>query len=116
LLLSSDDAPYLFSSLKRIVLDELHALVTSKRGDLSLGLARLWRLAPQATTVGLSATVAEPDDLRRYLMPQADGTERMADLVIADAALRPLSKCSTPRSDCHGRATWRAMRSVKSTI
>ena len=48
LLLSSDDAPFLFSSLKRIVLDELHALVTSKRGDLlSLGLARLWRLAPR---------------------------------------------------------------------
>ena len=50
LLLSSDDAPFLFSSLRRIVLDELHALVTSKRGDLlSLGLARLWRLAPQIT-------------------------------------------------------------------
>ena len=48
LLLSSDDAPFLFSSLKRIVLDELHALVTSKRGDLlSLGLARLWQLAPR---------------------------------------------------------------------
>ena len=46
LLLSSDDAPFLFSSLRRVVLDELHALVTSKRGDLlSLGLARLWRLA-----------------------------------------------------------------------
>lgn len=91
LLLSSDDAPYLFSSLKRIVLDELHALVTSKRGDLlSLGLARLWRLAPQATTVGLSATVAEPDDLRRYLMPQQSGAERMADLVIADAGAAPI--------------------------
>ena len=91
LLLSSDDAPYLFSSLKRIVLDELHALVTSKRGDLlSLGLARLWRLAPQVTTVGLSATVAEPDDLRRYLMPQANATEAMADLVIADAGAAPL--------------------------
>ncbi len=38
LLLASADAPFLFSSLKRIVLDELHALVTSKRGDLlSLG-------------------------------------------------------------------------------
>ena len=48
LLLSSDDAPFLFASLERIVLDELHALVTSKRGDLlSLGLARLWRLAPE---------------------------------------------------------------------
>ena len=47
LLLASADAPYLFGSLKRVVLDELHALVTSKRGDLlSLGLARLWRLAP----------------------------------------------------------------------
>jgi ATP-dependent Lhr-like helicase len=91
LLLSSDDAPYLFSSLKRIVLDELHALVTSKRGDLlSLGLARLWRLAPQATTVGLSATVAEPDDLRRYLMPQASGAQNMADLVIADAGAAPI--------------------------
>ncbi|WP_298280203.1 DEAD/DEAH box helicase, partial [uncultured Bradyrhizobium sp.] len=32
LLLASDDAPFLFSSLKRVVLDELHALVTSKRG------------------------------------------------------------------------------------
>ena len=91
LLLSSDDAPYLFSSLKRIVLDELHALVTSKRGDLlSLGLARLWRLAPQATAVGLSATVAEPDDLRRYLMPQMSAAQNMADLVIADAGAAPI--------------------------
>jgi ATP-dependent Lhr-like helicase len=91
LLLSSDDAPYLFSSLKRVVLDELHALVTSKRGDLlSLGLARLWRLAPQVTAVGLSATVAEPDDLRRYLMPQASGAQNMADLVIADAGAAPI--------------------------
>lgn len=91
LLLSSDDAPFLFSSLKRVVLDELHALVTSKRGDLlSLGLARLWRLAPQVTTVGLSATVAEPDDLRRYLMPQVSGAQSMADLVIADAGAAPI--------------------------
>ena len=62
LLLSSDDAPFLFSSLKRIVLDELHALVTSKRGDLlALGLARLWRLAPRMRSIGLSATVAKPE-------------------------------------------------------
>src|SRR3989304_652322 len=34
LLLASPDAPYLFSTLRRVVLDELHALVSSKRSDL----------------------------------------------------------------------------------
>ncbi|MCW1994514.1 ATP-dependent Lhr-like helicase [Bradyrhizobium diazoefficiens] len=91
LLLSSDDAPFLFSSLKRIVLDELHALVTSKRGDLlSLGLARLWRLAPQIRAIGLSATVAEPDQLARFLVPQPGDKEVAADIVIAGGAAPPL--------------------------
>ncbi len=91
LLLSSDDAPYMFSSLKRIVLDELHALVTSKRGDLlALGLARLWHLAPQATAIGLSATVADPESLCRFLVPQKPDEPRAADLVIADAGAAPI--------------------------
>ncbi len=91
LLLSSDDAPFLFSSLKRIVLDELHALVTSKRGDLlALGLARLWQLAPHATTIGLSATVALPDDLRRYLVPQNQTRKNLADMIVADAGAAPI--------------------------
>src|SRR6266851_5565407 len=85
LLLASADAPYLFGSLKRVVLDELHALVTSKRGDLlALGLARLFTLAPELASVGLSATVAEPDDLRRFLVAQPEGGDvAMADLVVA---------------------------------
>lgn len=46
LLLASPDAPHLFGDLRRVVLDELHALSVSKRGDLlSLGLARLRSLA-----------------------------------------------------------------------
>ncbi|WP_442893418.1 ligase-associated DNA damage response DEXH box helicase [Bradyrhizobium sp.] len=91
LLLSSDDAPFLFSSLKRIVLDELHALVTSKRGDLlSLGLARLWRLAPQMRAIGLSATVAEPESLARFLVPQREGAADAADIVVAGGAARPV--------------------------
>src|SRR6187401_193542 len=54
LLLSTADGPFLFGSLRRIVLDELHSLVMSKRGDLlALDLARLYRLAPQMTAVGL---------------------------------------------------------------
>jgi ATP-dependent Lhr-like helicase len=91
LLLSSDDAPFLFSSLKRIVLDELHALVTSKRGDLlSLGLARLWKLAPKLRAIGLSATVAEPDSLARFLVPQTDGEVLSADIVVAGGAAQPV--------------------------
>jgi ATP-dependent helicase Lhr and Lhr-like helicase len=91
LLLASDDAPYLFSSLKRIVLDELHALVTSKRGDLlSLGLARLWRIAPELRAIGLSATVAEPEQLARFLMPQHQGKPTSADIVVAGGAAAPI--------------------------
>ncbi|MGO3927208.1 ligase-associated DNA damage response DEXH box helicase [Rhodopseudomonas pseudopalustris] len=98
LLLASDDAPHLFGTLRRVVLDELHALVTSKRGDLlSLGLARLWRLAPQLRMVGLSATVAEPEQLARFLVPQhrspapASGEgEQRADIVVAGGAAQPI--------------------------
>jgi len=90
LLLASADAPYLFGSLKRIILDELHALVTSKRGDLlSLDLARLFRLAPQLTGVGLSATVAEPDDLCRFMVPQRAGEQNRADLIVAAGGAAP---------------------------
>src|SRR5262249_57739166 len=83
LLLASADAPYLFGTLKRVVLDELHALVTSKRGDLlSLGLARLFRIAPDLASIGLSATVAEPEELCRFMVPQRDGSAR-ADLLLS---------------------------------
>jgi ATP-dependent Lhr-like helicase len=90
LLLASADAPFLFGTLKRVVLDELHSLTTSKRGDLlSLGLARLFALAPGLTTVGLSATVAEPDELCRFLVPQPMTGAARADLVIAQAGAQP---------------------------
>src|SRR6202043_175092 len=92
LLLSSDDAPFLFSSLKRIVLDELHALVTSKRGDLlSLGLARLFRLAPDLASTGLSATVAEPEELTRFMVPQGGGaaSSARAELIVAEGGAAP---------------------------
>ena len=89
LLLASADAEPLFADLKRIVLDELHALAGSKRGDLlSLGLARLRRLAPGVQTVGLSATVADPDTLRRWLVPQG-GEGEMGEMVVADPGAAP---------------------------
>ncbi|HUN48288.1 MAG TPA: ligase-associated DNA damage response DEXH box helicase [Stellaceae bacterium] len=68
LLLSYPAAPQIFAGLKAVIIDELHALAGSKRGDLlSLGLARLVRLAPTHRRIGLSATVAWPDDLAAYL-------------------------------------------------
>lgn len=89
LLLASADAPYLFGSLRRVVLDELHALVTSKRGDLlALGLARLFTLAPDLVTVGLSATVKDPLDLARFLTPQNREAEPAA-IVVAEAGAKP---------------------------
>src|SRR5690349_15321706 len=103
LLLATADAPYLFGTLKRVVLDELHSLVTSKRGDLlSLGLARLFALAPRLTTVGLSATVAEPDELCRYLVPQPPGGQARADLVVAQAGAQP----QVAMLDSEGHLPW----------
>ena len=62
LLIAAKDAGRFFEDLRYVVLDELHSLVTSKRGHLlSLGLARLRRLLPGLQTIGLSATVADPD-------------------------------------------------------
>ncbi|MDB5593548.1 MAG: dependent helicase, Lhr family [Hyphomicrobiales bacterium] len=83
LLLASPDSHTVFATVRRVVLDELHAMVTSKRGDLlALDLARLRSIAPGMTAVGLSATVRDPDELRRYLVAQ-DGEPRMAALVTA---------------------------------
>ena len=91
LLLASADAPFLFKSLKRIVLDELHALVTSKRGDLlSLGLARLFRMAPDIRVIGLSATVADPESLSRFLVPQTANESVGADLVVTTGGAAPI--------------------------
>ncbi len=91
LLIAARDAGTFFEDLETVVFDELHALVTSKRGDLlALGLARLRAIAPGIRTVGLSATVAEPDDLRAWLVAQAPGEPpRLADLVTVEGGARP---------------------------
>ncbi|MDF2981301.1 MAG: helicase [Devosia sp.] len=76
LLLSHPDANKLFASLRRVVLDELHAMVTNKRGELmSLGVARLGSIAPQLRITALSATVARPDLLRDWIASPVPGAE-----------------------------------------
>ena len=93
LLLSATDADRFFADLDTVILDELHALVTNKRGDLlSLGLARLRTLAPRLKTIGLSATVADPDALCGWLVGQGGeggARPRRADLVTVAGGAKP---------------------------
>ncbi len=88
LMLSHKSAAELFGGLKCVILDELHALASSKRGDLlALDLARLRTLAPDMTAIGLSATVARPSELAAFLVPQREEVPS-AEIVTADGAIK----------------------------
>ena len=87
LLVADPHAAHLLRDLKVIILDELHSLVTSKRGVLlSLALTRVSSHAPQALRIGLSATVADPDALRAWLVPSG---EPPAPLVLGQPGAPP---------------------------
>ena len=73
LLTSYEDAPRMFKGLQRVIVDEIHALSESKRGDqLMLALSRLQALAPGLRRVGLSATVEDPAAIARELASHPD--------------------------------------------
>jgi len=119
LLLSYADSDTFFSGLKAVVLDELHALAPSKRGDqLALCLAQLRRFAPGLRLTGLSATVENPDRLRRYLVPQ-DGTEEaLAELVIGAGGTLPYVSIldSAERIPWSGHSARHAMQEVYDAV
>ncbi|WP_307366324.1 ligase-associated DNA damage response DEXH box helicase [Brevundimonas sp. SORGH_AS_0993] len=85
-----------FADLKCVVLDEVHAIWSGKRGDLlSLGLGRLQSFAPDMRRVGLSATLEDPDLIRRWLSPSPQvedvilvrgdpGTPAVIDVLISE--------------------------------
>ncbi len=76
LLTSYEDAPRIFQGLKRVVVDEIHALAESKRGDqLMLALTRLQALCPGLKRVGLSATVEDPAAIAHLLACHPDPCE-----------------------------------------
>ena len=71
-----------FADLKCVVLDEVHAIWSGKRGDLlSLGLARLQQFSPGMRRVGLSATIDDPDLIRDWLAPQRGDAAESRDAV-----------------------------------
>ncbi|WP_170582867.1 ligase-associated DNA damage response DEXH box helicase [Ruegeria arenilitoris] len=86
LLTSYEDAPRMFHGVQRVIVDEIHALAESKRGDqLMLALARLQTLCPDLRRVGLSATVEDPDAIARFLARHPDP----CDIVLADPGPDP---------------------------
>ncbi len=86
LLTSYEDAPRIFAGLQRIVIDEIHALAESKRGDqLMLALSCLQALCPGLRRVGLSATVEDPAAIARFLARHPDPCE----IIMADPGPEP---------------------------
>jgi ATP-dependent Lhr-like helicase len=98
LLLSFTDAERMFGGLQRVIVDELHALTGTKRGDLlALGLARLAKLAPDCRRAGLSATVADEEALRQWLSPTARSDDPAVALVRGRAGAAPVIRILEPR-------------------
>ena len=72
LLVSYEEAPRIFAGLQRVVIDEIHALYESKRGDqLILALSRLQGLNPSLRRIGLSASIDNPQNMAQFLSSTA---------------------------------------------
>lgn len=86
LLTSYEDAARTFAGLKRVIVDEIHALSESKRGDqLMLTLSHLETLCPGLRRVGLSATVEDPGAIAHLLARHPDP----CDILQADPGPAP---------------------------
>ena len=76
LLLTYADASRLFGRLRCLIVDEQHALMPNKRGDLlALAMARLATLAPEVRRIGLSATVHDEAAARRWIAADGEGED-----------------------------------------
>src|SRR5215216_2903723 len=93
ILLTSVRGRTIFSSLRAVIVDEIHAVAGTKRGaHLALTLERLARLAPDAPQrIGLSATQRPLEEIARFLggcsSPAGDGTPRFRPVEIVDCGL-----------------------------
>lgn len=118
LLIADAGAAHMLKDLRAVVLDELHSLVTSKRGVLlSLALSRVQSLAPRTRRTGLSATVADPDALRAWLTPQQSERD-LAALVLGKAGAQPQIRIlkSAERVPWSGHMTRYAMPDIYEEI
>ncbi|MBC7504546.1 MAG: ligase-associated DNA damage response DEXH box helicase, partial [Sandarakinorhabdus sp.] len=95
LLISYPDAAAMLAGVQTVIVDEIHAFATTKRGDqLALALSRLQRLAPGLRRVGLSATIADPEAYQGWLAPDADAASVV--LVTGDPGAAPVVEIIVP--------------------
>ncbi|NHO18315.1 ligase-associated DNA damage response DEXH box helicase [Acetobacter oeni] len=112
LLLSYPDAAGTFAGLRALIIDEVHALAGTKRGDqLALCAARLNTLAPALRRSGLSATVSCPDAIAAWVSPtgNADDIRR----VVACEGAEPDVSLLLP--DRNGYLPWSGRMGLGST-
>lgn len=93
LLVASEHAQRFFCDLRAVIVDEVHAIASTKRGDLlALGLATLRVWAPAARHIGLSATVRDPEALSRWMGPDTPVIRHMggaqANITVLDSEAR----------------------------
>ncbi|MDB4913348.1 MAG: associated domain protein [Gemmatimonadetes bacterium] len=91
ILLTSVRGRTMFSALRAVIVDEIHAIAGSKRGaHMALTLERLARVAPNAPQrIGLSATQKPLDEIARFLAgtEPADDGPRFRPVEIVDCGL-----------------------------
>ena len=102
LLLTYPDSFELFAGLQRIVIDEVHAFATGKRGDLlALALSRLQAISPRLQRTALSATLADPEAFRAWLAPW--GEIDTVELIEGEEGAPPLVDILVPKEE---RVPW----------
>ncbi|HKP80104.1 MAG TPA: DEAD/DEAH box helicase, partial [Phenylobacterium sp.] len=98
LLCAWEGARLYFQDLRCVILDEIHTLHSSKRGDLlALDLARLQALAPGMRRVGLSATVDDPQVIKTWM-----ASHRPLDVVPPPDAPSTASRSPSPAPQSAG--------------
>jgi ATP-dependent helicase Lhr and Lhr-like helicase len=85
-LLGSASGRKMLSTVRSVIVDEIHALAASKRGShLALSLERLQHLcAAPLTRIGLSATQKPIDEVARFLVGASSTVDGIADCAIVD--------------------------------
>ncbi|MHB8552653.1 MAG: ATP-dependent helicase [Thermoplasmataceae archaeon] len=74
-----------FSTVKYVIVDEIHEISSSKRGTLlSLNLERLELLSPNFVRIGLSATQAPLDVISNFLCGMSEDKPRPCNIIDVD--------------------------------